>query len=237
MLFARLARTLLLIPMIAGCDEPPKATSGASSASNASPSPTAESVANGAPAGPLPPELDIAAQQRALKCATDAKSGACGVLAKMASCIAWNPIVPSGDGRWLGHGWLVEGAKTTDQITLVRARRVPTSEVGAGQLGARVAVAEIAKQEGGAYEQAERAIRAYERADVPPHGSPTLDYVKQKKDWSESFVAATAGKQIFASGSQATYFCQGPSRSLVLVQRASGAAGDGLYAELWPTSW
>jgi hypothetical protein len=215
------------------CDKP----AAPAPADTASAVPAATTPAATVAAAPPPPDLDVAAQQKALKCATDAKSGACGVLAKMATCTAWNPIVPSGDGRWAGRGWLVEGAKTTDQVTLVRARRVPTSEVAPGQLGVRIAVADIPKQEGAAHEQADRAIRAYERADVPPHGSPTLDYVKQKTDWSESFAAKTSGTQVVAQTAHGTYFCQGPNRALLLVQRAAATGSDGLYGELWPISW
>jgi hypothetical protein len=231
----RRALPVVALVLAAGCDDKPSAPAHAASAA---PSTTAETPkADPGPAAPPPAELDVASVQKALKCATDAKSGACGVLAKMVTCTPWNAIVPSGDGRWLGRGWLVEGAKTTDQFTLVRARRVPTSEVAPGQLGVRIAVADIAKQEGGAYDQADRVIRAFERADVPPHGNPTLDYVKQKTDWSESFAAKTSGNQVVALTAHGTYFCQGSARSLVLVQRASGTGGDGLYAELWPTSW
>ncbi len=231
---AALALTALFA---AACDAPSQAPAARVSASLAAadPAPTPEM-----PAPPPPPGLDVGAQQRALKCASDvkeAKSGVCGVLARMATCAAWNPVVPSGDGRWLGRGWLVDGAKTTEQVTLVRARRVPTSEVARGQLGVRIAVADLPKQEGAAFEQAERAIKAYERADVPPHGSPTLDYVKQKKDWSESFAARTSTNQVVALTTHGTYLCQGSNRSIVLVERASSTGGDGLYAELWPTSW
>jgi hypothetical protein len=192
-----------------------------------------------APPAPAPPDLDVSAQQRTLKCG-DTKSGACGVLAKMAICGAWNPVVPSGDGRWIGRGWLIEGAKTTDQITVARARRVPTSEVGPGQLGVRIAVAELPRQEGAAFDQADRAIRAYERADVPPRSSPTLEYLKRRTDWSEASALVTAsGGHVYALTTNGTYLCQGPSRSLLVFERAGtrGAGADGLYAELWPTSW
>jgi len=230
-------RPFLAVAVLAllGCDKPAPGPA-ASTAATAAPPPAATTEA--APSPP-PPDLDLPAQQKALKCGGDAKSGACGVLAKMATCTAWNPIVPSGDGRWLGRGWLVEGAKTTDQVTLVRSRRVPTSEVGPGQLGARIAVTDLPKQEGAAFEQADRAIRAYERADVPPHGNPTLDYLKQRKDWPEAAALRTAGGgQVYALSGGGAYFCQ-TGRSLLVVQRpASGSAGgDGLYAEVWPTSW
>jgi hypothetical protein len=220
---------------VTGCDRAapaPDASAPAATQSASTPSTAAAEPAS------APPDLDVAAQQRALKCGGDTKSSACGVLARMASCTSWNPIVPSGDGRWLGRGWLVEGAKTTDQITLVRARRVPTSEVGPGQLGARIAVADLPKEEGAAFEQAERAIRAYERADVPPRSSPTIDYLKQRSVWPEAASLRTAGGQVYALTANGTYLCQGPNRALLVMQRgAARGTGDGLYAELWPTSW
>jgi hypothetical protein len=227
----RSALPILALALVA-CDDKP---APAPAAASAAPAATTAAPESAAPVAPPPPELDVAAQQRATKCGADAKSGVCGVLAKMAACQAWNPIVPSGDGRWLGRGWVVEGAKTTDQFTVVRARRVPTSEVAPGQLGVRIGVGEILKQEGAPYEQADRAIRAYERAD-PPHQSPTVDYVKQKKDFTESFAAKTAGTQIMAQTPQGMFFCQ-VGRGLYMVQRASASGGDGLYGELWPISW
>jgi hypothetical protein len=190
-----------------------------------------------APAAPAPADLDVASMQKALKCASDAKSGPCGVLAKMAKCSAWDPMVPSGDGRWLGHGWVVEGAKTTDQIALLRARAVPLSEVGAGQLGVRIALADLPKQEAVAFEQADRVLRAFDRGDVAPRSSPTIDYIKQRKEWPDAFAARTAGGHVVALTPGGTFLCQGASRTVLAIERAARAGGDGTYAELWPVSW
>jgi len=219
-----------------GCDAP-TATPAASASAIAAPPPPPPPQTAAAP--PAPPDVDVAQLQKALKCGGDAHSGACGVLAKMASCKAWDPIVPSGDGRWLGRGWVVEGAKTTEQVTVLRARRVPTSEVGPGQLGVRVAIADLPKQEGDAFEQAGRAIRAFERGDVPAKSSPTLEYLKQRTQWSEAAALRTVGGQVYALTPGGAYLCQGPGRAVLIAQRdaAHGANGDGLYAELWPTSW
>jgi hypothetical protein len=233
MLGAAMRRPLLaaVAVALAACDAPSAAP--AASASAAPPPPPAAS----APAAPPPPDLDVGALQKALKCGGDAKSGACGVLAKMASCTAWDPIVPSGDGRWLGHGWLVEGAATTDQLTVMRARRVPTGEVGPGQIGVRIAVADLPKQEGDAFEHADRALRAFERQDVPPKSSPTLEYLKKRTEWPEASAMRTTGGQVYALTQNGTYLCQGPRRTVLVAQRGASHGGDGLYAELWPTSW
>jgi hypothetical protein len=241
---ARLARmrrpalaSLAIAIAIPACDNPappPPAASAAPTAAATAPSATAA-----AEALPPTPDLDVPSLQKALKCGGDAKSGACGILAKAASCKPFDPMVPSGDGRWLGRGYLVEGAKVTEQFTVVRARRVPTSEVGPGQLGVKIAVADIPKQEGLAFDQADRAIRAFERADIPGKSHPTMEYVKARTDWPERAAVRTAGGQVFAVGENGTYLCQGASRTVLVVQRAAsrGASGDGLYAEVWPTSW
>jgi|HubBroStandDraft_6_1064221.scaffolds.fasta_scaffold69191_2 hypothetical protein len=237
-----MSRPLLALAVIAlsACDQPAGVASSASAAPVTSVAPAAPSPAPApAAAPPAPDDLDTASVLKNLKCGGDTKTGPCGVVARVSKCTAWEPIVPSGDGRWLGRGWSVDGAKTTDQITVVRARRVPMGEVGAGQIGAKVAIAELPKQEGPAYEQAERTIRAYERKDVPPKSSPTVEYVKQRADWPESFAMRTAGGQVYALTQNGTYMCQGPNHELLVVQRGAthGASADGLYAELWATSW
>lgn len=218
------------------CEQP--SSTPVASASAAAPPPPAALASAPPAAAPAPPDLDLAAVQKALKCGGE-KTGACGVLAKVASCTAWNPSVPSGDGRWLGHGWLVEGGKTTEQLTLVRARRVPTNEVGPGQLGVKIAITDLGKQEGQAFEQADRVIRIFERSDTPPRSSPTLEHVKQRTEWPESSAMRTVGAQVYALTQNGAYLCEGAKRTVLLVQRGSvrGASADGLYAELWPISW
>jgi hypothetical protein len=225
--------TILAALALAGCDQAAPAAPAGSAAPSAAPAPSPAPAP--AAAVPAPDDLDAAPLLKNLKCGGDAAAGPCSVVKRFGKCSPWDPAVPSGDGRWLGRGWVVDGGKTTDQITVVRARRVPTSEVGPGQLGVKIGIAELPKQEGPAWEQAERTIRAYERKDVPPRSSPTLEYVKQRADWPESFAMRTAGGQIYALTQHGTYLCTGPSRELLLVQRGTGA--DGLYAELWATSW
>ena len=220
--------------VLVGCDPPAGGAAGSASASAAPPPPPPTA----APA-PLPPpaDLDVAPMQKALKCATDAKSGPCGVLAKMTKCTPWDPIVPSGDGRWLGRGVVVEGSKTTEQVVMLRARRAALSEVGQGQLAVRISLVELPKQEGAAFDQADRALRAFERGDVPQRTSPTMEYVKQRTAWPEVFAARTAGGQVFADTPGGMFLCQGASRTVLAVERAGKAGSDGTYAELWPVSW
>jgi hypothetical protein len=245
------AALVVLNVALLGCDPPtpPTSTGGAASSAPASSSAgsgsaavtsSAGAAAGAVAGGPAAPEnLDVAALQKALKCATDAKSGPCGVLARFSSCTPWNAVVPSGDGRWLGHGYVVEGEKVKDQITLVRSRRVPTNEVGPGQVPAKISVTEIPKEEGPPFSQADRAIRAFERTDIAPRGSPTIEFIKRKTDWPEFYATPTTGGQVYLLAQAGGYLCQGPRKQLLVIQRAAtrGSNADGVYAELWATTW
>lgn len=237
--------------VLVACDSPASSTTG-SPAGSALPStstattPTAtNSVASAQPTGgvavevAVPGDLDLAPLTKALKCAADAKTGACGILTKWKTCQAWTGVAPSGDGRWFGRGTLVEGGKSTDQVTLLRSRSVPASEVGPGQVPAKLALGEIRKDDGAAFEQVEKGLRALERGDVPQRASPTIEFIRKKTDWSEAFASKTMSGQVYVIREGGTFLCQGAKQTILLVSRAAlrNAQGDGLYAELWPATW
>jgi len=227
---------------LAGCDKAqgPGPAGSAKSGASSTPAPSASAVAS-APreATPPPEDLDVASAQKALKCADNAKAGACSVLASMKGCSPWSGVVPSGDGRWLGKGYVVQDGKTTEQITIARAKRVSLAEVGPGQLPVKIAIGEIPPEEKNAVDQAERAIRTYERHDVPAKSNAGVEYVKQLATWPDAFATSTAGGHVYVLSQGGAFMCQGAKQQLLLVRRAAtrGAAGDGLYAELWAASW
>lgn len=226
---------LVLAPLACTSPSTDKAASS-SSASSAAPPPPAPTATVEAPAPP--DDLDVAALQKANKCA-GSKSAPCAVLAKMASCQAWDAIVPSGDGRWFGRGTFVTGAKSDAQYTLLRSRRVAMNDVAPGQLPIKISVVELTKSDGGAYEHADRALKAFDRGDVPPRSNPTMEHIKTRTEWPEFFAMKTRGAQIYGIHQGGAYFCAGPKRELLVVVRDNkrGASADGLYAELIPISW
>jgi len=236
----------LLPTLLSACAEPsgsgaaPSATNEAappsSAASTATPTP---SVKPAEPELAAPADLDVAAQKKALKCGGDAKSGPCAVLQAFGTCVAWNPVVPSGDGRWIGRGYRVEGGKTTEEVTLLRARRVPSNETAPGQLPAKIAVTDLAKEEGQAFAQADKLINTLKRSDVPAKSNMALEHLKKREAWPEGFSMKTTGGQVYVLSQGGTFVCQGPKRELYVVQRAAtrGSQGDGLYAEVWSATW
>jgi hypothetical protein len=225
------------------CDPAPGSAGAPSATATAAATSTAAAATATVPSAadlpPPPADLDIAALQKTLACAATAKSGPCAVLAAMTSCKPWSAEAPSGDGRWLGRGFEVDGKKTTEQVTIMRLRRVPTSEVGPGQLPARVALAFIDKDEGTAFGEADKAIRQLERSDVPPKGNAAIAHLKAMSQWAEVFVTRTAGGHVYGLAHGGMFACEGSKRELLVVRRGSTrtGTGDGLYATLWATTW
>jgi len=237
----RFFAVLVPIVVVAACDKSPGDSAG-EPASSASPPPSAAApAAPTATQAPLaaPDDLEVGALQKALKCAADAKSGPCAVLAAFGSCVPWDAVTPSGDGRWLGKGYRVENGKARDEVTIVRSRRVPLNEVGPGQLPAKFGIADIVKEDGSAFTQADKAIRALARSDVAPRSNPAIEHLKKRESWPEGFTMKTAGGQVYVAAEGGTFVCQGPKQVLYLVQRAAtrGGQGDGLYAELYAVTW
>jgi hypothetical protein len=189
------------------------------------------------------PDADIDGLEKGLKCNATlaAKPGPCKVLASMEKCAEWAAVAPSGDGRWIGHGFQVVGAATTSIVTVLRSHKVAQSEVKPWQLPIKIALGSIGSDAGPAFAQADRAINAYERHDVPPARNAAVDFLKQKSDWTDDAPAArTMGEMVETFSDHPTYICQGAGQQIELVRQASGDIGvkpDGLYAELWASSW
>lgn len=225
-----------VVTNLSACNEQTSAPAAQSSAA-----PTAQAAAPTATAEATPPpdDLDVKALQKQLVCPADPKGGPCAILAAIASCKAWSGSTPSGDGRWIGRGHRVEDGKTTEEFTILRARRVPSNDVGPGQLPVKIGVADIAKAEGAAYEQADRAIKAFSKHDIPSRGNAAVGFLERKDQWPEGFAMRTVGGQVYAQLEGGVFVCEGPKQQLIVVQRAStrGGKADGVYAEVWPTTW
>lgn len=233
---------LFVLPNLAACDQ--QGAGSASPAQSVAVPPLPPAVSTAPPAldtapAVAPDDLDIKGLQKQLACAAEPKGGPCSILAAFSSCTQWNASTPSGDGRWIGRGHRVEGAKITDEFTVFRAHRVPQNEVGPGQLPLKIGIAELAKSDGAAWEQAGRAINAFSHHDVPPRGNAAVEFLNRKDNWLEGFVVRTAGGQVYVVLDGGAFVCLGAHQQLLVVHRATTLGGkpDGLYAEVWPSSW
>jgi hypothetical protein len=230
--------TLLLgLGLLVACDH------GAPTKSAPDAAPAAPSASASAPELPAPTvaDLDVAALSKALRCAAGAEGGACRVLDAMRRCHAWSATTPSGEGRYIGRGWVVQDGSSSDEITIVRAHTAARSELASWMLPLKMAIARIPPDAGPAFAQATKAIDAYARHDVPKVKNAAVDFLKQKSDWPAEVPAVrTTGVMVQTFSGRPAFLCEGPDQQLVLVQPHAGAAntnGNGLYVELWAASW
>lgn len=223
--------------VLAGCDEPPvgPAATSSASAATAKPKPSAS-------AGPVKKQaaIEVERLKKALRCTATSQGGPCLVLNDFKDCQPHKLITPGGEGRWIGRGYRVKNTKYVEEYTLVRSRRVPTSEVGAGQVGAKVALTQIPESESGALQRAPRAINKLAHDDAPKANNPAMLYLKNLKDWSESYATEADDNQVYVSFDDGIYLCQqhAHQRLLLIGPSKSGKhPADGLYAEVYPASW
>jgi hypothetical protein len=230
---AALCIALLAAPAIAGCKDEPKPTATTATA-------TASAVApkSAAPAPPPPKPLDVEGLKKALKCG-GAGHGPCEILDQFASCAKWSPVTQSGDGRWLGKSVNVKKGAFVDDVALLRTRRVPLAEVGPGQLPAKIGLTTIPENQVTERRQAEKAIRAYDRGDVPRPTNQVVEYIKRRKDWPEAFSVAAENNQVYVAVDAGMYLCHHDDQRLLVVKLSSNREhmGDGTYAMLHPVSW
>lgn len=225
------------VAILGGCGPSSGGASSSSPATSAAPKPTVAS-ASPEPARPPPDDLDLAPIEKALGCGGKSATGPCRIVVGAKSCKPWSGLSPSGDGRWFGKSYALAAGKTTESYVVLRSRTVPSSEVGPGQVPARIAIDSIAA-EGAMATAAERTLHAYEHHDVPTKGNPFPPLVKEKSDFSENPAMPTVKKQVVVLSTEQTFICEGEAQQLfAITPSASGAAkGDGHYAEVWPTSW
>ena len=184
-----------------------------------------------------PEKLDVSALKASLKCGQ--ASGPCAVLEDFKECIPWNPVTKSGEGRWMGKGYVVKNGAFIDEYTLVRTKGVATSQVAAGALPALVAIDNIPDARGGEKSNAEKAVNAFERGDVALPTNTAIHYVKERTEWSDAPVMAAEDNQLYVATGSGAYLCARSNQRLMLVRRSPSRshAGDGVYAILWPVSW
>jgi hypothetical protein len=238
---------LSLVPVVAlgaallGCTQDqarPNAASSASVATRPIP-PSARATPSAAPDLPTPEPLDVASLQKALKCSPKSAGGPCRVLNDFKACLPQKLLTPSGDGRWMGYGYVARAGAFTDEFTLLRSRAVPAAEVGKTQIAAKIGLARIPEEEEVVRRQAEKSVAALARNDVPKVGNAAIAYIKELKEWTEAYAVNAQDNQIYVAAADGFYLCAVSGLRLLLVQRVAAPKnpGDGLYAELWPVSW
>jgi hypothetical protein len=227
----RSAVSIVVLTIATGCDKP------APPMREAAPVAPSTSEATMPAPPPVPPDIDITPISKQLKCGGSVHKDVCRVLDEFAKAERWKVQMPSGEGRWIGTAYQLEKGADKTELLLLSARVVPTNQTSPGDLPLRVGTGPVPDdvRTAGA-----KLASALSRGDTVPRNNPALAFSKTWVSGHEYAVLPTTGPSVRLVAERETYLRQGAAQKIILVQPRQGAdstAGDGMYAEVWPTSW
>jgi len=150
------------------------------------------------------------------------------VLNDFKGCQPQKLVTPSGDGRWMGYGYVVRAGAFTDEFTPAPFTRGASAEVGKTQLAAKIGLGRIPEEEEVTRRQAEKAVSALARNDVPKVGNAAIAYVKEMKDWSESYAVTGQDNQVYVAAADGAFLCAVAGQRVLLVQRVTSPKNPGM---------
>jgi hypothetical protein len=227
---------LSAVVAVAGCGN--DLGKGSAAVASASATPTQPLLVSPPPAPPPPPPADLVLEPmvRELGCGKKSTSAPCRILQDFAVGTRWAPKLPSGEGRWVGSATVREKGVERQDVMILWAKIVPTSQISPGELPMRVGFGTVGED---IREHAFKMIRSLGRGDSP---SPR----NQARVFVESFVPTvhrgavnTAAASVQLISEELVYLRQSGRKVLVLMpsRQVSATPGDGTYAELWVSTW
>jgi len=231
--------SVCVLGVIAACSKTEPQQKGVGPASPTAESSVAAPAASSAapePPAAAPKDLDVTALQRDLKCGKASRSEACRILQEFGQGQRFTAKTPSGGGRWMGPGFVVQNGVTTSRHLVLWAKNVPLSQVGPGDVPVKAAYELIPE---GLKLQSEKLVRALVKSADPPESNPAYQFAHAFEPTKTYTLANTAGPSVHMTAKESVYLRFVPPRKVVFVNPASSnaAAGDGTYAELWLGDW
>lgn len=188
-------------------------------------------------APPAPADIDTAALAVDLKCAKAGPKQACRVVKEFTQAQRFTAQTPSGEGRWVGKAYTVENGVEKEREIILWAKRVPTAQVGPGDLPIKVTF-EFFPDE--LKSHAEKLVRALQHSDAPSPKNQAFPYVKNLVPAQPRVIVNTAGQSVHVTAEQSIYIRANAPRTVYIVNPSSAqraGSGDGMYAELWLADW
>lgn len=188
------------------------------------------------PPRPAPADVELEPYLKDLKCQKSSTSEACRLLTEFAEAKRWSFNVPAGEGRWVGNAIIREKGVETKQLMILWAKRVPTAQVGPGDLALKVGTGTLEKE---LLEHGFKMVRSLSQGDQPSKRNQARPVVEQFVPTVQRGAVATSGASVRLISEETVYLRQ-QGRKVVLFapNLTSGAAsGDGTYAEFWVSTW
>jgi hypothetical protein len=228
---------LISVALIAasGCD---KADSKKKSSTPTATSANVEPLPSVAPvAPPAPQDMDVAALERDLNCAKTGPKLACRIIKDFSQSQRYTAHTPSGEGRWVGHAFVVVKGVESERELVLWAKVVPTSQVGPGDLAIKVGFDFFPDE---LKSHAEKLVRTLGRGDPPSPKNQAFPFAKAYIPAKQRVIVNTAGQSVHVTAEESIYLRAKAPRSVFIVNPSTSreaAPGDGMYAELWLADW
>ena len=194
-------------------------------------------AAEAAPAPPAPADIDVNALSNDLKCSKTGPKQACRVIKEFALAQRFTAQTPSGEGRWVGQVFTVEKGVETERPIILWAKRVPTSQVGPGDLPVKVGYDFFPDELKG---HAEKMVRALTHGDPPSPKNQAFPFAKSLVPTQQRVIVNTNGQSVHVTSEESIFIRAKALRNVYLVnpsQSRGANTGDGMYAELWLADW
>ena len=220
---------------VSGCDKSDslkKTRASTAASSQVEPLPSAALVAP-----PAPQDMDVAALEKDLNCAKTGPKQACRIIKDFSQAQRFTAHTPSGEGRWVGHAFVVAKGVETERELVLWAKVVPTSQVGPGDLAIKVGCDFFPDD---LKSHAEKLVRTLGRGDPPSPKNQAFPFAKAFIPAKQRVIVNTAGQSVHVTAEESIYLRAKAPRSVFIVNPSTSreaAPGDGMYAELWLADW
>ena len=245
-IFASASCWLLLVGLgvlLGACHEKTRTTADAAAVPSAAVSSASAAVASAPLPGPTEPpkDLDLKQLRTRLGCASGDRKKACAVVTEFADAGRFTGKSPAGESRWFGRAYRVEHRKETAEYLVLVARVAPTAQVCNGCLPLMISTSPLPIErwrEGKSLFSKLSGSR--HRANRKNLAMRFVDAYQPKDEWGAIGTQGASVQLVVGVGEDVAYLRQPSLKRLLLVRPArslEAEAGDGLYAELWQTSW
>jgi hypothetical protein len=226
---------LCLLPCLlvaVGCDDQPKKTIATAAPSvNVAPEVTPPAATR-----PAPADIELDSYVKELKCGKKATTDSCRLLQEFSVAKRWTFNLPSGEGRWVGNAFVREKGIEKKQLMILWAKRMPTAQVGPGDLPLKVGTGTLSDD---LLEHGFKMVRSLSQGDSPSKRNQAKPQVEAFVPTTTRGAVTTAGASIRLISEESVYLRQDGRKVLLFAPNLgqSAAAGDGTYAEFWSSTW
>jgi len=145
-----------------------------------------------AAAPPLPPDLDVRALERQLNCPSGRHYQSCRILREFGRATRGIGQAPSGQGRFMGAAYRVEGGVEKRDLVVLAAANAPANTVGPTDIPLRVAMGLLPKDK---HRDGSKLARLLAQGSMPSSSNKALAFAQAWSSENGRIAMATRSEE------------------------------------------